>query len=148
VTTATDEPSVRCGALLFMADRVEKLRGEQPIRIEPRQGVARVRLYRGFAADYPVVEAVWAIGMTAIGLYLLRPAWAAASSSLFMMGMGCFVFAAWMVHHLTRRATIAALETNEGTIKLSAETDLTPDEMLVVRKAICDELNWPMSFAL
>jgi hypothetical protein len=63
-----------------------------------------------------------------------------------LAGAAICALAAWMVVHLVRRITLVTVETDQGNARIAVDANLSTEQLLTIRKAIHDRLDWPMSF--
>ena len=123
------------------------VRAERQVLAVPRDGVRGVRIHRTSASDYPLRESLWAAGLAVVGMAVVRSGITASSWTTSLAGIAICALATWMVVHLIRR-TLITIETDQGTARIAVDANLSPEQLLVVRKAIHDRLGWPVSFEL
>jgi hypothetical protein len=142
------EIAVTCGTIVFTKERLQKFRGERQILAVPRGGVRRVRIHRTSASEYPLRESVWAAGLAIAGVALAHSGVTTSKGTASLAGVVLCALATWMVVHLARRVTLLTIETDQGTARIAADVNLSSEQLLAIRKAIHDQLDWPVVFEL
>lgn len=112
----------------------------------PRDGVRRVRIHHTSASEYPLRESLWAAGLAVVGVAVIRSGITTSNWTTSLAGAAICAFATWMAVHLFRRTTLVAVETNQGTARIAVDANLSPEQLLTIRKAVHDRLDWPVSF--
>jgi hypothetical protein len=144
--TLDHETSVTCGSVVFTKERLQKFRAERQVLAVQRGSVRRVRIHRTSASEYPLRESLWAVGLAVVGVALARSGITTSNWTTSLAGAAICALATWMVVHLVRRVTLVTVETDQGTARIAVDANLSPEELLAIRKAIHDRLNWPVSF--
>jgi hypothetical protein len=77
---------------------------------------------------------------------VVRSGISTSSWTKLLAGGAICALAAWMAVHLLRRVTLVTIETDQGTARIAADANLSAEQLLAIRKAIYDQLDWPVSF--
>jgi hypothetical protein len=144
--TSDHEISVTCGSIVFTKERLQKFRAERQVLAVPRDGVRRVRIHRTSASEYPLRESLWAAGLAVVGLAVTRSGITTSTWTTSLAGAAICVLATWMAVHLLRRITLVTIETKQGTARIAVDANLSSEQLLAIRKAIHDRLDWPVAF--
>ena len=137
---------MNCGSLVFTKERLQKFRAERQVLALPRTGVRRLRIRRSSASEYPLRESLWAAGLAVVGVAVARSGFSTSSWTTSLAGAAICALASWMAVHLLRRVTLVTIETDQGTVRIAADANLSAEQLLAIRKAIHDQLDWPVSF--
>ena len=135
---------IELGNLRFTKERVEKLRSGTRVLSISRAGVRRARLDRNSGSEYPMREALWAVGTALVGTVTARSAFVTHSVSEIGIAAVLYLVSGWLVVHLLQRILILTLETDQGPVRIDAETKLSREQIGVFRRRIRTELEWPI----
>jgi hypothetical protein len=139
------ETSVNCGSLVFTKERLQKFRAERQVLAVPRASVRRLRIHRTSASEYPLRESLWAAGLAVVGAAVARSGISTSSWTTSLAGAAICALATWMAVHLLRRVTLVTVETDQGTARIAVDANLSPEQLLTIRKAVHDQLDWPVA---